>query len=204
VALALLREAGIGWSDDLPPVAATPEDERRVLERQLTTGFGIVPTTSMGRLFDAMAALCGVRQEVTYEAQAAMEFEGLVGEEAPTRDTSFALAEGPPWIADPAPLLRSAVAGLRAGQPVPSIAARFHLAVAELALEWSRRARRTTGVDRVALTGGVFQNVTLLAWTVDLLRGDGFEPLVHHKVPPNDGGLALGQAAIVGLGSPAL
>jgi hydrogenase maturation protein HypF len=132
-----------------------------------------------------------------------MEFEGLVGEEAPARACSFALSEPAPWIADPAPLLRQAVAGLRAGQPVPSIAARFHFAVAELALEWCRRARRTTGLARVALTGGVFQNVRLLAWTADLLRREGFEPLMHHKVPPNDGGLALGQAAIAGLGGPA-
>jgi hydrogenase maturation protein HypF len=203
VALALLREAGLAWSADLAPVASTPENERRVLARQFEGRFGVVQTTSMGRLFDAMAALCGVRQEVTYEAQAAMEFEGLVGEERPAQAYAFALTENAPWIADPAPLLRQAVAGLRAGQPVPSIAARFHCAVAELALEWCRRARSTTGIGRVALTGGVFQNVRLLAWTSDLLRREGFEPLIHHKVPPNDGGLALGQAAIVGLGRPA-
>jgi len=204
VALALLREAGIEWNEDLPPVAATPETERRVLGRQFSTGFGVVSTTSMGRLFDAVAALCGVRQDVTYEAQAAMEFEGLVGGREPALGYSFEVADEPPWVADPAPLLRQVVAELRAGVPVPSIAGSFHLAVAGLAVEWSRRARKASGVDRVALTGGVFQNVALLGWTVRRLRAEGFDVLVHRRVPPNDGGLALGQAAIVGLGTPSV
>ncbi|RME45286.1 MAG: carbamoyltransferase HypF, partial [Caldilineae bacterium] len=196
VALAHLWAAGVDWDERLSPVAACPPVERGVLRRQLETGFNTVPTSSMGRLFDAVASLAGVRQTITYEAQAAIEFEALLAaaaEGAYRFDLQSAQSDLQ-FLIDPAPVIRQAAADARAGVPAPVIAARFHRAVADLILRVSLHVRRAAGLKRVALTGGVFQNVTLLALATNALRAEGFEVLTHRRVPPNDGGLALGQA----------
>jgi len=191
VALAHLFAAGLAWEDGLAPVEAAGEDERRLLRRQLETGFNTVPTTSMGRLFDAVASLAGVRQEVSYEGQAAMELEALAGEPG-GEAYRFALGDGDPLVADPAPVIRAVARDVRAGAGAAAVSARFHLAVADLVLAFAQRE----GLETVALTGGVFQNVLLLELACDRLRGAGFRVLTHRLVPPNDGGLALGQAAV--------
>ncbi|MGC8874149.1 MAG: carbamoyltransferase HypF [Chloroflexia bacterium] len=197
VALSCLWDAGVSWEEDLPPVAAASELERSVLRRQLERGLGTVPTSSMGRLFDAVAALAGVRQEVTYEAQAAMELEGLV---VPEEEEAypFSLEEGSDgsWTVDARPTIRAVVADVRAGLASGRIAARFHNGVARMIAEVCRRARDTYGIDQVVLSGGVFQNVTLLAKVIPLLIEAGMTVYTHHQVPPNDGGLSLGQAAV--------
>jgi hydrogenase maturation protein HypF len=196
VALAHLHAAGIGWEDDLPPVAACPESERSIIAHQLKTGLNAAPTSSMGRLFDAVAALCGVRQTVTYEAQAAIEMEALAADEvADVTDGAYQF-DVQEVTFDAAPVIRAIVADLRAGVGAPVIAARFHNAVSELILTLSRRLRERRGLNTVALSGGVFQNVALLALVLRRLQADGFEVLTHRLVPPNDGGLALGQAVI--------
>ncbi len=192
MALAHLRAAGVDWQTDLPPVAACPPPERRILVQQLARGIQTVPTSSMGRLFDAVAALAGVRQQVTYEAQAAMELEALA---APEETGCYAFARAGD-IFHAGPVIQAIVADLRAGVPVEVIAARFHNGVARLILELARAIREETGLGQVALSGGVFQNVTLLERSVALLRDDGFQVLTHRQVPPNDGGLALGQAVV--------
>jgi hydrogenase maturation protein HypF len=198
-ALAHLHAAGVAWDDDLPPVAACPPAERTVLAHQLRTGLNAVPTSSLGRLFDAVAALCGIRQTVTYEAQAAIEMEALAvdGTDWGTgeADATYAFEIGATAF-DAAPVIRAMVADLRKGVAAPVIAAKFHQSVAELVLTLSRRLRAEHGMETVALSGGVFQNVTLLAHTLRRLRAAGFEVLTHRLVPPNDGGLALGQAVI--------
>ncbi|QJW94971.1 carbamoyltransferase HypF [Frigoriglobus tundricola] len=195
VALAQLWAAGVPWTSDLPCVAACPEVERRVLLRQLERNVACVPTSSAGRLFDAVAALLGVRQEVTYEAQAAIEMEagagGPVGEPYP-----FPLITADPLRLDPAPLIAALAADVRAGVPVAVSAGRFHATVAAAVLTVSRAVRDRTGTNAVGLTGGVFQNTRLLRLASDRLRADGFAVLVHRQVPANDGGLALGQAAL--------
>jgi len=195
-ALAHLHAAGLAWDDDLPPVAACPPAERKVIAHQLKTGLNAAPTSSLGRLFDAVAALCGVRQTVTYEAQAAIEMEALAADEvADVTDGAYQF-EVQEVTFDAAPVIRAIVADWRAGVAMPVIAARFHNAVSALILTLSRRLREQHGLNTVALSGGVFQNVTLLARTAQRLRADGFEVLAHRLVPPNDGGLALGQAVI--------
>jgi hydrogenase maturation protein HypF len=191
VALAHLQAAGVEWQDDLPPLAACPPEERRILAHQLRTGLQTVPTSSFGRLFDAVAALCGVRQTVTYEAQAAIELEALAADESEAY--AFELGES---TFSAAPVIRAIVADVRAKVPVASIASRFHNSVAELILNLSQRLRRTHGLNVVALSGGVFQNVTLLTRTLKRLHAHNFQTLTHRLVPPNDGGLALGQAVI--------
>ncbi|WP_029112606.1 carbamoyltransferase HypF [Mycobacterium sp. URHB0044] len=197
MALAHLWAAGLPWDEDLPPVAACPADERRVLALQLENGVGCVPTSSMGRLFDAVSALVGVRHVVASEAQAAIELEGLSRAADPgERSYSFTLDSGQPSavVVDPGPVLAAVIADLRAGATPAVIGARFHRAVAALVVEL---AGLDEASDRtVALSGGVFQNALLLHLTLDCLRGKGFRVITHRHVPPNDGGLALGQLLV--------
>ncbi|MFC1464938.1 MAG: carbamoyltransferase HypF [Candidatus Brachytrichaceae bacterium NZ_4S206] len=197
-ALAHLWAAGIPWDDDLPCVAACPPEERRVLRRQLERGLNCPPTSSMGRLFDAIAALIGVRQTVTYEAQAAIELEALC-DEAEAGQYAWETTPAPDGGAltlDPALLLWGIVADLRAGVARATIAAKAHNTIAKMIVWASDYARRQSGLNVVALSGGVFQNVALLRRTLPRLRAVGFEVLTHRAVPPNDGGLALGQAIV--------
>ncbi|MFO0845341.1 MAG: carbamoyltransferase HypF [Gemmataceae bacterium] len=196
--LAHLFAAGLPWDDDLPCVQACPPAERRVLARQLEGGFNCVPTSSAGRLFDAVAALINVRQEVTYEAQAAIELEALA-DAADEGIYSIALS-GDPAIIDLGEMFRAILMDLRGGVPRGVIASRFHRGFARLVVSMAEFARRRTGLRVVGLTGGVFQNVRLLRLSAEGLSAAGFEVLVHERVPANDGGLALGQAAVVGLG----
>ncbi|WP_217179094.1 carbamoyltransferase HypF [Streptomyces sp. AC495_CC817] len=209
MALAHLRAAGIGWADDLACTAACPPDELPLLERQLERSLNCVPTSSMGRLFDAVSSLAGVCHRVGYEAQAAVEWEAAALL-APVEDTTayaFALhdpengeagADGEAGAvrADPAPVLAAIVDDLRAGVAPAQIAARFHRGVAALVHAMCRRARERHGLDTVALTGGVFANTLLSTACARALRGDGFTVLRHRLVPPGDGGLALGQLMV--------
>jgi hydrogenase maturation protein HypF len=205
-ALAHLWAAGIEWAPDLPPVECTTAEELTVLRRQLERNVQCVPTSSMGRLFDAVSSLLGVRHTASYEAQAAMELEHLADEEAGGRTGEGALSAcaGPYRFAvsgeeiDAAPMLRAIVDDMRRGCPTGPIAASFHLAVAELIADTADRLRDATGIERVALSGGVFQNVLLLRLARAALEARGLRVLTHRLVPPNDGGLALGQVAVAG------
>ncbi|MEV0720177.1 carbamoyltransferase HypF, partial [Asanoa sp. NPDC050611] len=198
MALAHLRNAGIGWSDDLPAVAACPQAERDVLAHQLDTAFGSVPTSSMGRLFDAVASLVGARHEVDYEAEAAIVLEGLARAHGPAGRTYPTAVHGKdgPLVADPGELVRAVVADLRTGVPAPEVAAVFHATVATLVADLAGRARDRTGLRTVALGGGVFQNAVLLDAADRLLSDQGFTVLRPRLLPPNDGGIALGQLLI--------
>jgi hydrogenase maturation protein HypF len=197
MALAQLWMAGIDWTPDLPPVAAATEDELRFVRSQLESGTGCVPCSSMGRLFDAVASLLGVRHRIDYEGQAAIELEALA--ESALKDPasprpSVPLVVRADGVIDPATMVQTMVAARYAGTRPAPLAAAFHEAVADAVAEVV--ARVAGGVRLVGLTGGVFQNVLLLRGCRKRLRLAGFEVLTHHTVPPNDGGLALGQAAI--------
>jgi hydrogenase maturation protein HypF len=194
VALAHLFTAGIEWADDLPCVKACTPVELRVLRRQLESGSHLVASSSMGRLFDAVAAFLGLRSKVTYEGQAAIELEALcshIGVVDMPYPVNFVAGEF-----DVTPMWSSMVADVRAHIDPAWIAARFHRTVAEVMVHYSRRARDEFGLETVALTGGVFQNVYLLKMACELLAQDGFRVITHRVVPPNDGGIALGQAVI--------
>ncbi len=196
MALAHLQAAGIAWSDDLAPVRHYTESERRTIATQIEREIHTVPTTSMGRLFDAAAALAGARQTVSYEAQAAIEFEALV-DHAEGSSYDFALTDtGDRIVLDPGPVLTAIVDDLREAVATGVIAARFHTAVATMIVEAAERIRSRTGIATVGLSGGVFQNVTLTHAAAIALSEKGFSVLTHRLVPPNDGGLALGQAVI--------
>lgn len=196
-ALAWLEHAGLAWDEDLPPVAAAAPAERRVVGQMLEAARrgmpGLAPlTSSAGRLFDAAAALAGVRARVNYDAQAAMEFEALVD---PHETGAYAFAlDGE--VVDAAPALAEMVRDLRAGAGIPSLAARFHNGLAEAVAAVCARLREQTGLEQVALSGGVWQNQVLLTAAVRRLRGLGFEVLLHRQVPANDAGVAFGQVVV--------
>jgi hydrogenase maturation protein HypF len=202
-ALAHLWAAGIEWSPDLGPVQAASRVELVALERQLQRGTFCVPTSSMGRLFDAVSSLLGVRHTASYEAQAAIELETVAGDgegdgavDGARSPDAYRFAVGEQI--DPGPVLRAMVADLRQGCPVGAVAAGFHLAVARLIGELAELLRDATGIERVALSGGVFQNVLVVRLARAELSRRQLQVLTHGVVPPNDGGLALGQAAVAG------
>jgi hydrogenase maturation protein HypF len=208
MALAHLFAAGVAWHGDLPAVGACPVDERRVLDHQLRTGFGCVPTSSMGRLFDAVASLAGVRHEVDFEAQAAIELEGLARsryEECSQRGEGYRFAlvragAGEPVVADPGPVIRDICSDLRAGEAAETVAARFHVAVVTLVVDLATSCRELTGIDVVALGGGVFQNALLIGSAERSLAEAGFTVLRPRLLPANDGGIALGQILVAAAG----
>jgi hydrogenase maturation protein HypF len=190
-ALARLRAAGLPWDADLPCVAACSPIELRVLQRQLERNTACVPTSSMGRLFDAVSSLAGVCHRAGYEAQAAIELEAAAALGWATDTGAYAFE-----ALDPGPVLSAIVADLRRQVPVPLIAARFHRAVAVAVAAVCRAARRETGARVAALSGGVFANALLDTECAALLAADGFTVLRHRRVPPGDGGLALGQLVV--------
>jgi hydrogenase maturation protein HypF len=198
MALAHLRAAGESWDDGLPAVAACPPTERNVLAHQLDTGFGCVPTSSMGRLFDAVSSLAGVRHTAEYEAEAAIVLEGLARTAEPGVGAyRFGIGKGTgATIADPGPVIRAVAADVRGGVPVAVVAAKFHAAVADLIGELAELCREQTGLDVVALGGGVFQNVLLIGAAERGLRERGFTVLRPRLLPPNDGGIAIGQLVV--------
>jgi len=195
-ALGLLYEAfgerALAMSD-LPPIAAFSSAELAVLAGMLARGVSAPRTSSMGRLFDAFAALCGLRQRVSYEAQAACEFEWAAHRAPAGRPYAFPLlegADGRPLVLDWRPALEDALADLRLGATPETVSAAFHAGLAQAIVAVATRI----GIARVALTGGCFQSALLTETAVGALHAAGFEPFWHRQVPPNDGGIALGQA----------
>jgi hydrogenase maturation protein HypF len=191
-ALAWLRQAGVAWQERLAPVDEAGIEELAVLEGQLARRINTPLTSSMGRLFDAAASIAGVCQRIDYEAQGPIELEAAAagGEEGAY---PFEVGED---ILDPAPAVRALAAETLRGVPLPVLSARFHNGVAGAVATVCHRLHRAHGVRQVALSGGVWQNRYLLERTIGLLAREGFEVYIHRHVPANDGGLALGQAAI--------
>ncbi len=182
--------------------AEAPDDLRRRNAEQWETvlamaGRGVhAPlTSSAGRLFDAVAAILGVRDSINYEGQAAVELEQRADR---TEQGSYpaGVTEGPVLQLHGADLVRCVVDDLRAGVAPEAIATRFHHGVADAIVRVCAALREHTGVNAAALSGGVFQNVLLLERTVAGLEQAGFRVLTHSRVPPNDGGISLGQVAV--------
>jgi hydrogenase maturation protein HypF len=200
IALAYLWANGLGWDPELQPVAALCAEERSIIKSQLNLKINTPLTSSMGRFFDAIAALCGIRQVVNYEAQAAIEFEALADPDE-SGEYSFnlepeSIIEGEPLQIDPAPLLDAVIAEINHRVKPSIISARVHNSIARMVYEMCVRIRMDKGVDEVVLSGGVWQNMTLLRLTYDLLTSESFKVNFHRQVPTNDGGLALGQALV--------
>ncbi|HBX70809.1 MAG TPA: carbamoyltransferase HypF, partial [Chloroflexi bacterium] len=192
IALALLWQAGFDWDDDLPAVNFLCGDDMTLLRSMLEHNINSPQTSSVGRLFDAVAALAGVRGEVNYEGQAAIEFEALA-DPAEAGAYPFDFSGG---TLDASEVLHAVVSDLRSGVSVSAISARFHNGLAEIIQTICEAMRAEFKISEVALSGGVWQNMTLLGKTIPRLEQAGFTVYLHRQVPANDGGIALGQAAI--------
>jgi hydrogenase maturation protein HypF len=171
------------------------EREMYLLETMLAQGLNTPLTSSMGRLFDAVSGLLGLCRRVTYEGQAAIALEAAaLASDFSGPGYDFSLRDGQIMLA---PLFSQLTSDRWKGIPIPDIARRFHQTVAQMALTGALAARsEADGVNHVALSGGVWQNRLLLELAIPLLRQAGFEVLLHHAVPANDGGLAYGQIAV--------
>jgi hydrogenase maturation protein HypF len=201
-ALAYLADT-FGPDAEFPELAVwrdVPESERKLVRSMMAHGVNTIDTSSCGRLFDAVASLVGLRQQTNFEGQAAIELEAVAADglaDGLADRYAFGIDSGTDGdTVDFRPAVERIVADLRAGTPAPAIAARFHNTVAEAIVEVCRRLRTEEKLNRVCLSGGTFQNMKLLARTLAGLRRLGFEVFVHAQTPPNDGGIALGQAVI--------
>jgi hydrogenase maturation protein HypF len=208
--VAAIREPwrmGLTWATHARVAARAQESfadldpgSRDAVGDMIARGAGPV-TTSMGRLFDAVAALVGGRRRVSYEGQAAIELEALARAvergDAPSYDLPWdRTGEGDVAILDPAPLIAAIVDDRVRGTAAPLLAAGFHEALGGAVAALAGRLARKNALDAVVLTGGVFQNVRFSDIVESALRDDGLHVLVHRQVPPNDGGISIGQAAI--------
>jgi len=183
--------AGLRWRSGTPRAWLA-------VRRMARLGINAPLTSSAGRLFDAVAALLGVRDEVSYEGQAAIELEQLADPaQTAAYEVTVAPTPGEAVLVHGADLVRAVLDDLRSGRPRELVGARFHNAVSSAIVRTCDLLREVTGLGTVALSGGVFQNVLLLDRCSDGLHTAGFRVLVYHRVPPNDGGTSLGQAAVV-------
>ena len=189
-ALGLLHEAGISV-DGTPLAAAFTREELAIARTQIGRAINTPHTSSVGRLFDAVAALLGLRWRNEFEGQAAMDVEFAAGNSSVPFDR-YSIPQGEDGSLDWEPMIRILLGDLGRSVPVPVIAARFIKALSALVLDVARRERKAI----VVLGGGCFQNVLLLELTVAALSAGGFTPLWPWRLPPNDGGLAAGQAVV--------
>jgi hydrogenase maturation protein HypF len=202
MALSYLRDAfDQQFPAELNLLPATPRKQIELVDFMLDRQIQTVETSSCGRLFDAVAAILGLTSEVTFEGQAAIALETAAARASSTSEQAdahypFAIQPTEPMVLD----LRATIAAIatNAAQNYPreAIAAKFHKTLAAATAEVCTRIRETTGLDRVCLSGGTFQNLYLLERTIVQLRRRGFAVFLHSQVPANDGGIALGQAVI--------
>ncbi len=181
---------GLALFDRVDPV------ELQVIRRQIERRINSPLTSSCGRLFDAVSSLLGICDVITYEGQAAIELE-MLADESLEDGYSWPLPRGKfPIPIDAEPILSNIIQDLRAGVPTAIISAKFHNAVAGMVSAVCCLIRERDGLNKVALSGGVFQNLYLLKRTLSHLQRKGFQTYIHHQVPCNDGGIALGQAVV--------
>ena len=199
MAFAWLRDS----ADHVPPVPTTllgSVGERRwlAMDRVAADGRLSPPTTSMGRLFDGVAALCGLAPRATYEGQAAVDLEAAAARSTDRGSYELQLVEDEraALTLDPRAMLLEASRDLEAGLPIPTVASRFHAAVAEATIRACLAIAGARALDTAVLSGGVFQNRLLLTAVADGLGRAGLRVLSPQVLPPNDGGISFGQAAI--------
>jgi hydrogenase maturation protein HypF len=179
---------------NLPFVRNLDRRAWKTLRSMIATQTNSPETSSIGRLFDALSALLGLRGVINYEGQAAIEMEAIADRDV-SNGYEFEIAGAGKVIRAEA-IIRRAVGDLLDGCSISTVAAKFHLGVVDLIATVAHRVRDTHGLNRVALSGGVFQNMFLLERVYSRLRLDGFDVFTHSRVPANDGGISLGQAAV--------
>jgi hydrogenase maturation protein HypF len=206
IALAWLFQLDIEWDDNLHPIIFTNSQQPivkqslEILHRQLKSGINTPKTSSIGRLFDAISSLVGLRHMINYEAQAAIELESVADsvEESSYsfKIDAFKYPENDCLELNPEPVFHGILNDLRKSEPTSIISARFHNGLANAVYQTCKKIRDQYNVNEVILSGGVWQNITLLMKTMKKLDKSNFNVFIHNQVPTNDGGLALGQAAI--------
>jgi hydrogenase maturation protein HypF len=184
--------------EGFPILSQIPSSELDIIKRQLERRINAPLTSSAGRLFDAVSAMAGVRGEVDHEAQAAIELEMLAPDKITQSDAyPFTIKPENGMLVIKLGELISAVArDVARGVPVPDVSIRFHQTVANIMVKTCRLIAKKTGINSVALSGGVFQNRLLFNLAASTLEKEGFSVISHRIVPCNDGGIALGQAVI--------
>jgi hydrogenase maturation protein HypF len=192
IAAAYLREFDIPWDDQIPSIKSLTGEERSVLKQQLISHLNTPLTSSMGRLFDAVASLIGLRHKTNYEAQAAIELE-QVSDASVFDSYTFEISDD---LIIFRLLFEEILKDISKKEPIGFIASKFHNAVGMLALDLCKQVKNEINLTHVALSGGVWQNQILLNKTYQLLTNEGFTVLTHHDVPSNDGGISLGQAVL--------
>jgi len=214
MALSWLKLAQIDWSEELPPVKYIRSEDKNkdiakvscfnlleTLNQQIDNHINCPLTSSMGRLFDTVSSLIGVRQTVNYEAQASIELESLVEQRfsEPYSYSFFAEKSNSTdemLIIDPALMFHEIIADIQSKVDIRIIASRFHTTIAQIVKDVVVRLSKSHNTSKIILSGGVWQNRVLLEQTMTLLGTLGYEVFTHHRVPCNDGGLALGQAVV--------
>jgi hydrogenase maturation protein HypF len=204
------------FSIDHPIVRILPEEERALFARMLRRGINSPLTSSCGRLFDAVTALLNIRHVVSYDGQGAIELEALAEEAADAKSPpppfrpqrvlyqggsysyKTVIRDNAPFQLDFSPMFLELLHEINSGGETPAIAHRFHRTVASATADISLRIAGNTGLNRIILSGGVFQNRLLSEMIYTDLANRGLHVFTHRLVPPNDGGIALGQAAIAG------
>ena len=201
MALATLYALGLDWDLSLPPVRHAHHlgvekpayPPLKILRRQLEEDINTPRTSSAGRLFDTVSSLLGICQEINYEAQAAIELEALA---ARSEEGFYPFKVQNSAIIGLESLIQAILTDLEQDVSLPVISARFHNGLAKMVHKVCQKLRKERSINTVALSGGVWQNMTLLEKTIDLLKEEDFKVLIHQKAPANDGGIALGQAII--------
>ena len=197
MAVSYLYDAfGDGFTDlDLPVLKEMDAKNINIILQMISRKVNSPATSSLGRLFDGVASILGIRHYVHYEGQAAMELEMISGEET-TQIYEYEWTVGDMNIIDPAPIIRGIVRDMGKGVQTSVISTRFHGTLIRMFSDLCEVVRIDTGLNRVALSGGVFQNEIMLTGLIRGLEQRNFQVFTHHLVPPNDGGLSLGQAMI--------
>lgn len=194
IAIAYLHALGLDPTSSLPPFSYCSEEEREIIKTQVESRLNTINTSSMGRLFDAVAALIGIKEEVSYEGQAAIELE-TIADPVENGHYNYAITNG---IVSLGSIFGSIVDDLKAGQSKERISARFHNTIANLSYSAIVNIMERTGFDTVVLSGGVWQNSLLLDLTANLLEKNKINTKIHTKLPPNDGCISFGQSIIAG------
>jgi len=193
-AVYLQRALGDGFTNlNLPLNGIADLRSWPTLQRMIAGGVNCPETSSMGRLFDAISSLVGLRSSINYEGQAAIELEAIAGK---TNGKGYGFEITEPGVIQAEPVIRNVVEDLLNGVKAPEVSAKFHLGVSRLILNVAQELRGERKLNRVALSGGVFQNMFLLQLVSMGLNELGFEVITHRRIPPNDGGISLGQAVV--------
>jgi hydrogenase maturation protein HypF len=182
---------------DIEFVRKIDEKKWEIMKSQIENNINLFLNSSMGRLFDAVSSICGIRDKITYEGQASIELEMKMEKDRKRKHYNYEIKkEKNVYIIDPEIILREIVEDIKKKVGTGIISFKFHITISEIINQICKILRDERNINKVCLSGGVFQNVFLLNETTKLLKKNKFEVFIHNRVPANDGGLSLGQAII--------